>query len=135
MRKAALDETRKTFTLKHDPALHGFALLNMTEEELKAVALQDPFTRYFTIAYAQTTTASGKTFDLYNKINDGEEINSMSEYLEIAAFFSSALEAATGVNIIFLKLHNPQTSKFFTQVEHKDVFGHLEVTNFGLGAA
>ena len=135
MRNAVLGDRRKTFTLKHDPALHGFALLNMTGEQLKAVALKDPFTRYFTIAYAQTTTASGKTFDLYNNITGGEEINNMSEYLEIAAFFSSALEAAIGVNRIFLKLHNPQTSKSFTRLKHKDVFGHLEVTNFGLGAA
>ena len=127
MRDAALDERRKTFTLKHDPALHGFALLNMTKGELQAVALKDPFTRYFTIAYAQTTTASSKTLDLYNNITAGKEINSMSEYLEIAAFFGSALEAAIGVNKTFLKLHNQQT-----QEEHKDV---LKVTNFGLGAA
>ena len=101
MRNAALGEKRKTFTLKHDPALHGFALLNMTGEQVTAVALNDPFTKDYTIAFVQTSIASDKMLELYNNITGGEEINNMSEYLEIAVFFSSALEEAIGVNGIF----------------------------------
>ena len=99
----------------------------MTGEQLIALALNDPFSKYYTIAYVQTTTASTETLRLYNNITDGEEINNMSDYLGIAEFFSSTLEAAIGVNRIFLKLHSPQTSKSFTQVELKNVFGHLEL--------
>ena len=102
MRNAALVEKRKIFTLKYDPDLHGFALLNMTGEQLTAVALNDPFTRYFTMAYGQTTQASSKIFNLYINITGGKEINDMSEYLALAAFFRSPLEAAIGVNEVFL---------------------------------
>ena len=102
LRDTALTQNKKTWTLKHDPALHGFALLNMTQNQLKAVLLKDPFTRYHLTAYGQTTGASGKTFDLYNNLTAGQEITDISEYLKLSAFFQSAVELAIGVNISFL---------------------------------
>ena len=100
-RNAALLQNKKTFTLKHDPALHGFALLNMTQEQLAAVALKDPFTRYYTTAYIQNSQAAAKSFVLYLNITAGQEIAHISEYLKTSAFFQSAPERAIGVNICF----------------------------------
>jgi len=74
----------------------------MTQNQLKAVLLKDPFTRYYLTAYGQTTGASGKTFDLYNNLTAGQEITDISEYLKLSAFFQSAVELAIGVNISFL---------------------------------
>ena len=105
-RNAALVKNKKIFTLKHDPALHGFALLNMTQQQLAAYVLADPFTRYFATAYLQITQASSKSFDLYNNLTAGQEITDFSEYLKLSAFFQSAPELAVGVNIytvFFLK--------------------------------
>ena len=100
LRKAALAENQRTYTLKHDPAVHGFALLNMTAQELGAVALKDPFMRYFTTAYVGMTKASTSIFELYKNITAGKgEIKDISEYLEIEAFFQTALEPAVAVNI------------------------------------
>ena len=87
--------------MKHDPDLHGFALLNMTSEQLGAIAVQDPFIRYYASAYLQITQASSKSFDLYNNITAGQEITELSEYLKLSAFFQSALEPAIGVSILF----------------------------------
>ena len=53
IRNAALAQNKKTFTLKQAP--HGFALLNMTTAELGAVALNDPFSSYYTRAYVGMT--------------------------------------------------------------------------------
>ena len=100
-RNAALNQNKKIWTLKHDPDLHGFALLNMTSEQLGAIAVQDPFIRYYASAYLQTTQASSKSFDLYNNITAGQEITELSEYLKLSAFFQSALEPAIGVSIFF----------------------------------
>ena len=100
-RNAALNQNKKIWTLKHDPDLHGFALLNMTSEQLGAIALQDPFIRYYASAYLQITQASSKSFDLYNNITAGQEITELSEYLKLSAFFQSALEPAIGVSILF----------------------------------
>ena len=98
-RNAALVKNKKIFTLKYDPALHGFALLNMTQQQLAAYVLADPFTRYFATAYLQVTQASSKSFDLYNNLTAGQEITDFSEYLKLSAFFQSAPELAVGVNI------------------------------------
>ena len=101
LRNAALNQNKKIWTLKHDPDLHGFALLNMTSEQLGAIAVQDPFIRYYASAYLQITQASSKSFDLYNNITAGQEITELSEYLKLSAFFQSALEPAIGVSILF----------------------------------
>ncbi|XP_073245917.1 polyunsaturated fatty acid 5-lipoxygenase-like isoform X2 [Porites lutea] len=95
-RNAALNQNKKIWTLKHDPDLHGFALLNMTSEQLRAIALQDPFIRYYASAYLQTSQASNKSFHLYNSITAGQEITDITEYLKLSAFFQSALEPAIG---------------------------------------
>ena len=100
-RNAALNQNKKIWTLKHDPDLHGFALLNMTSEQLGAIAVQDPFIRYYASAYLQITQASSKSFDLYNNITAGQEITELSEYLKLSAFFQSALEPAIGVSMLF----------------------------------
>ena len=100
-RNAALNENKKIWTLKHDPDLHGFALLNMTSEQLGAIAVQDPFIRYYASAYLQITQASSKSFDLYNNITAGQEITELSEYLKLSTFFQSALEPAIGVSMLF----------------------------------
>jgi len=73
----------------------------MTTNQLAAVVLKDPFTRYYLTAYGQTTEASNKAFDLYNNLTAGQEITDISEYLKLTAFFQSALEPAIGVNISF----------------------------------
>ena len=80
--------------------MHGFALLNMTQQQLAAYVLKDPFTRYFATAYLQITQASSKSFDLYNNLTAGQEIADFSEYLKLSAFFQSAPELAVGVNYI-----------------------------------
>ena len=111
-RNAALNENKKIWTLKHDPDLHGFALkhdpdlhgfalLNMTSEQLGAIAVQDPFIRYYASAYLQITQASSKSFDLYSNITAGQEITELSEYLKLSTFFQSALEPAIGVSMLF----------------------------------
>ena len=91
-RNAALDQNKKIWTLKHDPASHDFAVLNMTSQQLAAILLKDPFTRYYITLYSQTTSASNKSFNLYNKITAGQEITNISEYLRLTAFIQSALE-------------------------------------------
>ena len=100
-RNAALNQNKKIWTLKHDPDLHGFALLNMTSEQLGAIALQDPFIRYYASAYLQTTQASRESAALYRNITAGQEITELSEYLKLSAFFQSALEPAIGVSMLF----------------------------------
>ena len=100
-RNAALNQNKKIWTLKHDPDLHGFALLNMTSEQLGAIALQDPFIRYYASAYLQTTQASRKSSALYINTTAGQEITELSEYLKLSAFFQSALEPAIGVSMLF----------------------------------
>ena len=99
-RSAALAQNKKIWTLKHDPASHDFTVVNMTSQQLAAILLKDPFTRYYTTLYSQTTSASGKSFDLYNNITAGQEITDISEHLRLTAFFQSALEPVMGVNIV-----------------------------------
>jgi len=101
LRNAALAENKKTYTYKYDPELHGFALLNMTSEQLKQVALKDPFMRYFTVAYAGVTTASKKVYETYVSMTAGKEFNDTSDYLELSKFFQSTLEPVVGVSIAF----------------------------------
>ena len=99
-RTAALDQNKKIWTLKHDPASHDFAVLNMSSLQLAAILLKDPFTRYYITLYSQTTSASSKSFDLYKNITAGQEITDISEHLRLTAFFQSALEPVMGVNIV-----------------------------------
>lgn len=95
IRNAALAQNKKTFTLKQ--ASHGFALLNMTVAELGAVALNDPFTRYYTRAYVGLTTINNGILEQYNNATFGQEITDISEYLKMSKFFDSVLEPAVGV--------------------------------------
>ena len=73
----------------------------MTSEQLGAIALQDPFIRYYASAYLQTTEASRESAALYRNITAGQEITELSEYLKLSAFFQSALEPAIGVSMLF----------------------------------
>ena len=100
-RNAALNQNKKIWTLKHDPDLHGFALLNMTSEQVAAIALQDPFIRYYASVYLQNLQANTKSSALYRNITAGQEITELSEYLKLSAFFQSALEPAIGVSMLF----------------------------------
>lgn len=76
----------------------------MTSKQLGAVALQDPFMRYFTVAYVGMTEASNALYEKYNKLTSGQEINNISDYLELSKFFQSFLEPAVGVNNRFVLL-------------------------------
>ena len=109
-RNAALNQNKKIWTLKHDPDLHGFALLNMTSDQLGAIALQDPFIRYYASAYLQTTEVRRKSTALYQNITAGQEITQLSEYLKLSAFFQSALEPAIGVSILFFVIQRPSST-------------------------
>lgn len=102
LRKAALVENKKTYTYKYDTELHGFAILNMTSEQLGQVALKDPFMRYFTQAYVGMTRTSNKLLETYLGITDGQEFNDTSDYLGLSKFFQSTLEPVVGVNIGFV---------------------------------
>lgn len=76
----------------------------MTSKQLGAVALQDPFMRYFTVAYVGMAEASNALYEKYNKLTSGQEINNISDYLELSKFFQSFLEPAVGVNNRFVLL-------------------------------
>lgn len=76
----------------------------MTSKQLGAVALQDPFMRYFTVAYVGMAEASNVLYEKYNKLTSGQEINNISDYLELSKFFQSFLEPAVGVNNRFVLL-------------------------------
>ena len=82
--------------------MHGFAILNMTSEQLGQVALKDPFMRYFTQAYVGMTRTSNKLLETYLGITDGQEFNDTSDYLGLSKFFQSTLEPVVGVNIRFV---------------------------------
>ena len=83
--------------------MHGFALLNMTRKELAAVALKDPFMRYYTVGYLGMVQANNAIFKKYNNLSLGE-INHISEYLPLTAYFQKAPEKVLGVNTGFLSL-------------------------------
>ena len=104
IRNAALAQNKKTFTLKQ--ASHGFALLNMTVSELGAVALNDPFTSYYTRAYVGMTQINNGILEQYNNATFGQEITDISEYLKMSQFFESVLEPALGVRryVIFVRI-------------------------------
>ena len=112
LRNAALVENKKTYTYKYDPEIHGFAVLNMTSEQLGQVALKDPFTRYFTRAYVGMTEASGKLLETYLSMTDGQEFNDTSDYLGLSTFFQSTLEPAVGVNIRFVSVISNRHDSF-----------------------
>ncbi|KAL9957186.1 hypothetical protein ACROYT_G038793 [Oculina patagonica] len=115
-RNAALVQNKKTYTLKHDPALHGFALLNMTQKQLGAVALKDPFMRYYTSVYIGVAGASNKITEKYNNATYGQEIKAMSEYLMLSEFFQSTFEPTIGVNIT-VSFINFLTSRYHYRAE------------------
>jgi len=98
VRNAVLAQNKKTFTLKQ--ASHGFALLNMSIAELGAVALNDPFSRYYTRAYVGMTLANREILKQYNNTTFGQEITEISEYLKMSQFFESVLEPAVGVSVV-----------------------------------
>lgn len=102
LRKAAIAKNQEIYTYKFDPAVHGFALLNMTVQELGAVALKDPFMAYYTTAYVTMTRASNSLHQLYqNLTSELGEINQISEYLALSEFFQTGLEPIVGVNLAF----------------------------------
>ena len=106
IRNDALAQNKKTFTLKQ--ASHGFALLNMTTAELGSVALNDPFTRYYTRAYVGLVEINRGVLDQYNNATFGQEITNISEYLKMSQFFESVLEPAVGVGFIKGNFHSYQ---------------------------
>ena len=101
LRNAALAENKKTYTYKYDPELHGFALLNMTSAQLWNVAQKDPFMRYVATGYVEIDRAINKLFKTYTRMTAGQEIENISDFLELSKFFQSTLEPAVGVNIRF----------------------------------
>ena len=102
VRKAALAENKKTWTLKHDPDVYGFARLNMTPEELAPIVLKDPFTRYYTTAYNQTLRTNEKVLVQYIKQTLGQPIDDFSEYLAMSEYFQTVLEPLVGVITVLL---------------------------------
>lgn len=100
MRDKELAVKRGIFTLKENPQLDGYAMLNMTPQEFVAVSQQDTFTRYFIAAFFQMSTASENTAKAYNSLTAGQEIANISEYLQLSRFFESAMEQAIGVSIL-----------------------------------
>ena len=102
MRKAALAENKKTWTLKHDPAVYGFARLNMTPGQLQDIVLKDPFTRYYTTAYTQTLKTNDKVLKKYINQTLGQPIDDFSEYLAMSEFFQTVLEPLVGVITVLL---------------------------------
>ena len=101
-RKAALAENKKTWTLKHDPDVYGFARLNMTPAQLAAIVFKDPFTRYYTTAYTQTLKTNEKVLTQYINQTFGQPINDFSEYLAMSEFFQTVLEPLVGVITVLL---------------------------------
>ena len=98
IRNAELAQDRKTFTLKVDESLHGFALLNLTMSEVIEVAGKDPFTRRYLSEYVGMLQANVKIFQQYNStIPFSQEINDISEYLPLAQYFQLAPELVLGV--------------------------------------
>ena len=102
VRKAALAENKKTWTLKHDPDVYGFARLNMTPAQLAAIVFKDPFTRYYTTAYTQTLKTNEKVLTQYINQTFGQPINDFSEYLAMSEFFQTVLEPLVGVITVLL---------------------------------
>ncbi|XP_068762517.1 polyunsaturated fatty acid 5-lipoxygenase-like isoform X3 [Montipora capricornis] len=96
MRDKELAGKQATFTYKFDASVHGFALLNMTPNELAVVLTQDPFSRYCVTSYLSTVLASNASLYQYLSITGGKEIANISEYLPLSAFFQSFMEPAIG---------------------------------------
>ena len=97
IRNADLAQDKKTFTLKFNKSLHGFALLNMTIFELIEVAKKDPFIRGYTTEYVQMSQAYDKIFQQYIGSTHAQEIQDISQYLPLAHFFQHAPEPTLGV--------------------------------------
>ena len=76
----------------------------MTKPEVSAVALQDPFTRYYATAWLGMAQTNRKILEQYNNATFGQEITNILEYLKISNFFQSSLEPVIGVSTIFLFL-------------------------------
>ena len=112
MRNSSLAENKKTWTLKHDPALYGFARLNMTPAQLGGIVTKDPFTRYYTSAYVQTLRTNEEVLEQYNNRTSGQAIDDFSEYLKMTEFFQTVLEPLVGVNTVFLVFSFTLTSNY-----------------------
>ncbi|XP_073246918.1 polyunsaturated fatty acid 5-lipoxygenase-like [Porites lutea] len=123
VRKAALAENKKTWTLKHDPDVYGFARLNMTPAQLAAIVFKDPFTRHYTTAYTQTLKTNEKVLTKYINQTFGQPINDFSEYLAMSEYFQTVLEPLVGEYATLASRHeafiNDKTKwisdKYFTQ--------------------
>ena len=76
----------------------------MTKPEVGAVALQDPFTRYYATAYLGMARTNKLILEQYNNATFGQEITNILEYIKISDFFQSSLEPVIGVSIMFLIL-------------------------------
>ncbi|XP_068671930.1 polyunsaturated fatty acid 5-lipoxygenase-like isoform X2 [Montipora foliosa] len=96
MRDKELAGKQATFTYKFDASVHGFALLNMTPNELAVVLTQDPFSRYCFNGYLTSVFTSNASLYQYLSITGGKEITNISEYLLLSASFQSFMEPAIG---------------------------------------
>ena len=103
-RDQALAKNQKTYTLKYDPALYGYARLNMTPQQLAGIVFKDPFARYYATAYTQTLRINEDALTKYIADTSGMEINQTSDYLPMSEFFQSLLEPLVGVNAILYSL-------------------------------
>ena len=99
MRNAALAQNKKTWTLRHNPALHGYAVLDMSIKELHAAVLKDPFSRYYATAYLGTVGINDKAYEEYNNATSGQEIDDFADYLTMSEFFQTVLEPLAGVGV------------------------------------
>ncbi|XP_068762352.1 polyunsaturated fatty acid 5-lipoxygenase-like isoform X1 [Montipora capricornis] len=95
-RDQALAQNQKTYTLKYDPALYGYARLNMTPQQLAGIVFKDPFARYYATAYTQTLRINEDALTKYIADTSGMEINQTSDYLPMSEFFQSLLEPLVG---------------------------------------
>ncbi len=64
--------------------------------ELEAHVLADPFTQHYAVNYLGMVVGTTSTLGIYNLANIGNEINNITEYLPLSAFFQNSL---IGVNI------------------------------------
>ena len=68
----------------------------MNPVQLSAVALSDPFMSHFTSQYLLMVAGAQAVRGLHVLGHIGQEVNDMSEYLDISEFFQSSVK---GVNL------------------------------------
>ena len=120
IRNAALAQNKRTFTLKQ--ASHGFALLNMSIAELGVVALNDPFSSYYTRAYVGVTQANREILKQYNNATFGQEITDISEYLKMSQFFETVVEPAFGVSVLKSSSHPRSLAEHISNIAKYELF-------------